>query len=114
MTIGLRLWIIPDAYIPPAGTGDSRERTSHDTVCILSGGHRETQGRDHYFLCRPGTCRALLLFTVEAALTRHLRFNEFTDPEPVPHNTDYARSSHRMCPLSSPIRASIRASRRSR
>ncbi|MGZ8094709.1 MAG: sensory rhodopsin transducer, partial [Methylosarcina sp.] len=29
-------------------------------------------------------------FTVEASRTRHLRFNEFTDPEPVPHNTDYA------------------------
>jgi len=29
-------------------------------------------------------------FTVNALRTKHVRFNEFTDPEPVPHNTDYA------------------------
>ncbi|WP_246246876.1 sensory rhodopsin transducer, partial [Candidatus Methylobacter favarea] len=29
-------------------------------------------------------------FSVKALRTLHVRFNEFTDPEPVPHNTDYA------------------------
>jgi len=28
--------------------------------------------------------------TVKALRTKHVRFNEFTDPEPVPHDTDYA------------------------
>lgn len=29
-------------------------------------------------------------FTVEAKRTSHLRFNEFTDPEPVPKDTDFS------------------------
>ena len=28
--------------------------------------------------------------TVGARRTRHLRFNDLTDPEPIPHDTDYA------------------------
>ena len=27
---------------------------------------------------------------VEASRTKHVRFSELTDPEPVPHDTDYA------------------------
>ena len=30
------------------------------------------------------------VFTVGAKRTRHLRFNEFKDPEPIPVNTDFS------------------------
>jgi hypothetical protein len=89
MTIGHKRWVIPDGYIPPASTGDSRELISHDAVCILNGGLQEAQVEITLFFADrepAGPYR----FTVEAARTRHLRFNEFADPEPVPRNTDYA------------------------
>jgi hypothetical protein len=89
MIIGHKRWVIPDGYIPPASTGDSRELISHDAVCILNGGLQEAHVEITIFFADrepAGPYR----FTVEAARTRHLRFNEFTDPEPVPRNTDYA------------------------
>lgn len=89
MNIGHKRWIIPDGYIPAASTGSSRELVSHDAVCILNRGPRDARLEiTLYFSDREpaGPYR----FTVEARRTRHLRFNEFADPEPVPRGTDYA------------------------
>lgn len=89
MNIGHKRWIIPDGYIPAASTGSSRELVSHDAVCILNRGSRDARLEiTLYFSDREpaGPYR----FTVEARRTRHLRFNEFADPEPVPRGTDYA------------------------
>lgn len=88
-SIGHRVWAIAEGYIPPASTGTTRELTSHETVCILNAGravaHVEIMV---YFADRPpvGPYR----FTVEAERTRHLRFNDFADPEPVPKGTDFS------------------------
>jgi len=87
--IGHRVWAIAEGYIPPASTGATRELTSHETVCILNAGsavaHVEIM---IYFADRApvGPYR----FTVEAERTRHLRFNDFADPEPVPKGTDFS------------------------
>jgi hypothetical protein len=89
MNIGHRRWVIPDGYIPAESTGSSRQLVSHETVCILNCGSRDAHiGITLYFSDREpiGPYR----FTVEAARTRHLRFNDFDDPEPVPRDTDYA------------------------
>lgn len=89
MNIGHKRWVIADGYIPPASTGTHRELVSHDALCILNCGLQEAQVQITVFFSDrepAGPYR----FTVEAARTRHLRFNEFDDPEPIPHNTDYA------------------------
>jgi hypothetical protein len=89
MNIGHRRWVIPEGYIPGESTGSSRQLVSHETVCILNCGSRDAHiGITLYFSDREpiGPYR----FTVEAARTRHLRFNDFDDPEPVPRDTDYA------------------------
>jgi hypothetical protein len=89
MNIGHKRWVIPDGYIPAASTGSSRELVSHDALCILNCGPQDAQLEiTLYFSDREpaGPYR----FAVEARRTRHLRFNEFADPEPVPRNTDYA------------------------
>jgi hypothetical protein len=89
MNIGHRRWVIPDGYIPAESTGSSRQLVSHEAVCILNCGSRDARiGITLYFSDREpiGPYR----FTVEAARTRHLRFNDFDDPEPVPRDTDYA------------------------
>ena len=87
--IGHRVWAIAEGYIPPASTGTSRELTSHETVCILNAGSRPAQVEIMiYFADRApaGPYR----FSVEAMRTRHLRFNDFADPEPVPKGTDFS------------------------
>ena len=85
--IGHRVWAIAEGYIPPASTGTSRELTSHETVCILNAGsavaHVEIMV---YFADRAPA--GPYHFTVEAERTRHLRFNDFADPEPVPNATN--------------------------
>jgi hypothetical protein len=89
MNIGHKRWVIADGYIPAESTGSSRQLVSHEAVCILNCGPRDAQiGITLYFSDKPpaGPYR----FTVEAERTRHLRFNDFTDPEPVPRDTDYA------------------------
>ncbi len=87
--IGRRAWAIAEGYIPPASTGTSREMTSHETVCILNAGDEEAQVEiTVYFADREPV--GPYKFTVGARRTRHVRFNEFTDPEPVPKGTDYS------------------------
>lgn len=87
--IGKRRWAIAEGYIPPSSTGESREMISHETVCILNAADSDAEVViTVYFSDREpvGPYR----MTVPARRTRHFRFNEFTDPEPVPVNTDFA------------------------
>lgn len=87
--IGKTVWAIAEGYIPPSSTGDSREMTSHETVCILNAGNSTAHVEIMiYFADRDpaGPYR----FTVAAQRTRHLRFNDFKDPKPVPVNTDFS------------------------
>jgi len=87
--IGRHTWAIAEGYIPPASTGSTREMTSHETVCILNAGAEDAHVEiTVYFADREPA--GPFLFTVDARRTRHLRFNEFTDPEPVPKNTDFS------------------------
>ena len=58
-------------------------------MCILNAGDEDAHVEiTVYFADRApaGPYR----FTVGAKRTRHLRFNDFTDPEPVPKGTDFA------------------------
>ena len=87
--IGRTLWAIAEGYIPPAGTQGSRELESHETACLLNTGEADAHVRiTIYFRDRDpvGPYRV----TVPARRTLHLRFNDLTDPAPVPRNTDYA------------------------
>jgi len=87
--IGHRVWAIAEGYIPPASSGTTRELTSHETACILNASDKPAHIEiTVYFSDRApvGPYR----FTVEAMRTRHLRFNEFADPQPVPPNTDFS------------------------
>jgi hypothetical protein len=87
--VGRRVWAIAEGYIPPASTGDSREMTSHETVCILNAGDKPAHiDIMVYFADRApaGPYRV----DVEAERTRHVRFNDLKDPAPIPTNTDFS------------------------
>lgn len=88
-SIGRRAWAVAEGYIPPASIGETRELTSHETVCILNAGGEDARVEVAvYFSDRApvGPYR----FMVGAQRTRHLRFNDFTDPEPVPKSTEFS------------------------
>jgi hypothetical protein len=87
--IGRRVWAIAEGYIPPSSTGTTRELTSHETVCILNAGERPAAITiTIYFEDRApaGPYR----FAVDAMRTRHLRFNDFAEPEPIPKGTAFS------------------------
>jgi hypothetical protein len=87
--IGRRQWAIAEGYIPPGSSGATRELTSHETLCILNAADEEARVEiTVYFTDRPPV--GPYVFTVAAKRTRHLRFNDFTDPEPVPEGTDFS------------------------
>lgn len=87
--IGQRRWAIAEGYIPGGSTGPEPAMTSHETVCILNAGDEDALVRiTLYFPDREpvGPYRV----DVPARRTLHLRFNELDDPEPVPHDQDFA------------------------
>lgn len=87
--IGKTCWAIAEGYIPPYGHGEEPQFTSHETACLLNTSEQEAQVEiTIYFSDRDpvGPYRV----TVPAQRTRHLRFNDLNDPEPVPRGTDYA------------------------
>jgi hypothetical protein len=87
--IGRYAWAIAEGYIPPGSTGTTRELTSHETVCILNAADEDAHvSISVYFANREPA--GPYKFTCGARRTLHLRFNDFTDPEPVPKGTDFS------------------------
>lgn len=88
-SIGHRRWAIAEGYIPSWGTGPEPDFTSHETACILNASDDDASVEiTLYFSDREpaGPYRV----TVPARRTSHVRFNDLTEPEPVPLATDYA------------------------
>ncbi len=85
--IGKRIWAIAEGYIPTGDVFTDRALKSHETACILNASDRDAQIELTIFFA--GREPARYRFTVAARRTRHLRFDDLTDP-PVPRDTDYA------------------------
>jgi len=88
-TIGHRRWAIAEGYIPAYSHGPEPQFTSHETVCILNAGDRDAQIEITIFYSDKEPVGPYKI-TVPARRTRHIRFNNLTDPEPIPQDTDFA------------------------
>jgi len=87
--LGSTTWVIAEGHIPGRGTGDDPALQSHETACVVNAGDQDA----HVELTLFFTDREPVgpyRFTVPARRTVHQRFNDLTDPEPVPRDTDYA------------------------
>ncbi len=87
--VGRKLWAIPEGYIPSWSNGPAPQLISHEAVCMLNASDEDAHVEiTIYFSDREpvGPYRV----TVPARRTKHLRFNDLTDPAPIPHDTDYA------------------------
>jgi hypothetical protein len=87
--IGRRRWAIAEGYIPSESTFSDRALISHETACILNAGDRDAQVAITIVFA-DGEPVGPYRVTVGARRTLHLRFNDLTDPKPVPRDTDYA------------------------
>ena len=86
---GRKIWAIAEGFIPGESTGPSPMMTSHETVCMLNAGDRDAHVESTVFFedrAPVGPYRV----SVPARRTKHLRYNDLSDPAPVPRNTPYA------------------------
>lgn len=86
---GRMRWALAEGYIPRESHGPAPQMTSHETVCLLNTSAQEALVRiTIYFADREpvGPYRV----TIPARRTKHVRFNDLTDPAPIPVDTDYA------------------------
>lgn len=87
--IGKRVWAIAEGYIPAASTGPEPAMTSHETACILNCSDQDAHVAITVYFADREPCGPYKV-TVPARRTRHLRFNDLKEPEPLPRGTDYA------------------------
>lgn len=87
--IGQHRWAIPEGYIPEGSHGPDPELTSHETICVLNAGDEPASVElTVYFADREPA--GPYEEAIPAERTRHFRFNDFEDPEPIPTGTPFA------------------------
>jgi hypothetical protein len=89
VTIGRRHWAIAEGWIPPYSHGPEPAMTSHETACILNANDRDAHIEITIFYSDRDPVGPYRV-TVPARRTKHVRFNNLDDPEPIPRGTDYA------------------------
>jgi hypothetical protein len=87
--LGRRRWVIAEGYIPAASHGPEPQMTSHETACLLNAGDRDAQVMITVFFADREPVGPYRV-TVPARRTKHVRFNQLDEPEPLPEDTDYA------------------------
>jgi hypothetical protein len=87
--IGRKRWAIAEGYIPSQSAFPERALISHETTCILNAGDQDAHVAIMIFFADREPVGPYRV-TVAARRTLHLRFNDLTEPQPVPRDTDYA------------------------
>ena len=87
--IGCKRWAIAEGYIPETSHGPEPEMTSHETICVLNASDAEARLQIWIFYSDREPAGPYRI-SIGPRRTRHIRFNDLTDPEPVPRGTEYA------------------------
>ena len=88
-SIGRTVWAIAEGYIPEGSHGPAPEMISHEAACLLNSGDTDAAVEITIFYEDREPSGPYRL-RVPARRTRHVRFNDLTDPEPIPRATDYS------------------------
>jgi hypothetical protein len=88
--IGCCRWAIAEGYIPhDSSPQNDRRFVSHETACILNAGEKPAHVSIRiYFADREPA--GPYTVTLPPRRTLHLRFNDLSEPERVPRDTDYS------------------------
>lgn len=97
-TMGRRRWAIAEGYIPSWSHGSAPQLTSHETVAMLNASHADAQVQLTVFFADREPVGPYRV-TVPARRTLHLRFNDLTDPHPIPVDTDFASTIESDVPI---------------
>jgi hypothetical protein len=87
--VGRTTWVIPEGYIPSESHGPAPAMLSHETACLLNTGDHDAHVQLTIYFTDRDPCGPYQI-VVPARRTLHLRFNNLTDPMPVPRDTDYS------------------------
>ncbi len=87
--IGRRRWVIAEGYIPSKSHGPDPQMTSHETLCILNSSDQDAKVQVTIFYTDREPVGPYVIH-VPARRTKHVRFNDLTDPAPIPRDTDYS------------------------
>lgn len=87
--IGKTRWAIAEGYIPDESHGPEPEMVSHETACLLNASSEEAHVEITIFFSDRDPIGPYRI-TVPPRRTRHVRFNNLEDPEPIPKATDFA------------------------
>lgn len=88
-TVGCTVWAIPEGYIPSGSVSQAHDLVSHEAACFLNTGDRDAEIAITLFFRERDPIGPYRL-TVPSRRTVHMRFNDLTDPVPVPRDTSYA------------------------
>lgn len=89
LPLGRRRWVIAEGYLPGRAQSGSRELASHETACILNASDQPARVRITIFYSdrEPGGPYEVV---VPARRTAHVRFDDLSEPEPIPRATDFS------------------------
>jgi hypothetical protein len=87
--LGKKVWAIADGYIPAKSNGPAPQMTSHETACILNVSDQPAHIEITIYFSDKAPVGPYKI-TVPPERTRHIRFNDLKDPQPIPLDTDYA------------------------
>jgi hypothetical protein len=87
--IGRKRWAIAEGYIPSQSSFLDRSLISHETACLLNAGGSDAHVALTIFFADRDPVGPYRI-TVPAQRTLHLRFNDLTEPSPVPRDTDFS------------------------
>lgn len=87
--IGHKRWAIGEGYIPETSHGPEPEMTSHESLCMLNVSDEEAHLQLWIFYADREPVGPYKV-SIAARRTKHIRFNDLTDPAPIPRGTDYA------------------------
>jgi len=87
--IGRKRWAIGEGYIPETSHGPEPEMTSHESICVLNASDEEARLQVWVFY-KDREPVGPYVISIGPRRTKHIRFNDLTDPEPIPRGTEYA------------------------
>ncbi|MGC1778891.1 MAG: sensory rhodopsin transducer [Xanthobacteraceae bacterium] len=87
--LGRRRWAIAEGWIPSQSSFADRALESHESACILNAGDEPAELRITVFF-EDREPAGPYRFTIGPRRTLHLRFNDLTEPQPIPRDTAYS------------------------
>lgn len=86
--IGCRVWAIPEGYIPSQGL-EGHDLVSHEAACILNTTDEEAAVEITIYFEDREPCGPYPV-TIGPRRTLHLRFNDLSEPAPIPRDCSYS------------------------